>query len=70
MYAIEFQTKIENGAIAVPDEYRDQFPNGVRVILLSESESEKTDDFVDQLLANPLNIEGFRPLTRDDIYAR
>lgn len=67
MYAIEFQTKVKNGSIAIPEEYRNQLKGSVRVILLAE-ESTDNFDMIEHLLANPLNIEGFKPLTREEIY--
>jgi len=67
MYAIEFQTKVKDGSIAIPEEYRDQLKGSVRVILLAEESTEKFD-MIEHLLANPLNVEGFKPLTREEIY--
>lgn len=67
MYAIEFQTKVKDGSIAIPEEYRDQLKGSVRVILLTEESTEKFD-MIGHLLANPLNVEGFKPLTREEIY--
>lgn len=64
MYAIEFHTKVKNGSITIPEEYRDQLKGNVRVILVAEESAEKFD-MIEYLLANPLNIEGFKPLTRD-----
>ena len=60
---------MENGTIQIPPEHREKFKNRVRVILLIE-ETEETDiSLIDELLANPLQIEDFRPLTRQEIYA-
>jgi hypothetical protein len=42
----------------------------VRVILLVEEVSKTTVNFIDQLLAHPVRVKGFRPLTREEIYAR
>lgn len=67
MYAIEFQTKVKDGSIVIPEEYRDQLKGSVRVILLAEDSTE-TFDMIEHLLASPLNIEGFKPLTREEIY--
>ncbi|MBX3059339.1 MAG: hypothetical protein KF770_22950 [Anaerolineae bacterium] len=36
MYAIEFQTTIKNGIIEIPEMYRGQLQQRVRVILLGE----------------------------------
>jgi len=67
MHAIEFQTKVKDGSIAIPEEYRDQLKGSVRVILLAEESTEKFD-MIEHLLANPLNVEGFKPLAREEIY--
>jgi hypothetical protein len=67
MRAIEFQTKVKNGSITIPEQYRNRIKGSVRVILLTDENSEKFD-MVEHLLANPLNIEGFNPLTRKEIY--
>jgi hypothetical protein len=42
----------------------------VRVILLVEEASKTTMNFIDQLLAHPMRVQGFRPLSREEIYAR
>jgi len=35
MQAVEFETKIENGVIPIPYQYRDTFSDDVRVIVLT-----------------------------------
>lgn len=67
MYAIEFQTKVKDGSIEIPEEYRDQLKGSVRVIVLVE-ENTANFDMIEHLLANPLDVEGFKPLTREEIY--
>lgn len=69
MYAVEFQAKVKNGAIEIPEEYRTRFKGRVRVILLAEEESTAAN-FIDHLLQHPLPLAGFKPLTRDEIYDR
>jgi hypothetical protein len=69
MYAVEFQAKIKDGTIEIPELYRNRFKERVRVILLAEEES--TDEtFIDQLLQHPLKVAGFKPLAREAIYER
>ena len=74
MYAIEFQTKVENGHIEIPAEFKDQLTGCVRVIVLAEEQPHETGvartDLLDQLLANPIQLENFAPLTREEIYER
>jgi len=69
MYAIEFQTRIEEGVIQIPLQYRDKLKQVVRVIILANVQ-EKTANLIDQLLESPLKVEGFQPLSREEIYAR
>ena len=70
MQAIEFQTIIKNGVIEIPRQYLRNLSNRVRVILLVEQTPKTTVHFIDQLLAHPVRVQGFRPLTREEIYAR
>ena len=60
MQAIEFQTKIKNGMIEIPQMYRRQVSKRVRVIILSEERSEINDS---------ANTESFekRPLAASDL---
>lgn len=69
MNAVEFQAKIKNGIIEIPEIYRERFREQVRVILLAE-EALAESDMIEHLLSNPLKIKGFKPLTREEIYAR
>src|SRR5215475_9516813 len=69
MYAVEFQAKIKNGTIEIPEVYRHRFKERVRVILLTEEES-TTVNLIDQFLQHPLKVAGFKPFTRDQIYER
>ena len=68
MYAIEFQAKIKEGTIQVPPQYRDKLKEVVRVIILTDVQ-EETGSLIDQLLESPIKVKGFRPLSRDEIYA-
>jgi hypothetical protein len=78
MYAIEFRTKIKNGVIKIPVEFwerlsREGTEDRVRVIVLTEEPAEvpRPDarvDFIAQLLADPLEIPDFIPLTRDEAH--
>jgi hypothetical protein len=70
MHVIEFQATVKNGSIKVPRKYLREITTRVRVILLAEESPKSTVNLVDQLLAHPIRIQGFRPLTREQIYAR
>ena len=70
MYAIEFQTTVKNGLIEIPRQYLKNLTERVRVILLIEEVPTVSENYIDQLLAHPVRVMGFRPLTREEIYAR
>lgn len=74
MYAVEFDAKIENGQIHVPEQFTKKFRNGVRVILLSVDSTANSEEpqssLIEHLLANPVNIPKFQPLKSNEIYAR
>ncbi len=69
MNAIEFQAKVTNGSILIPEVYRGKIKENVRVILLTE-EDDHVDQFdmIDRLLTHPLDIKDFKPLSREEIY--
>lgn len=69
MQAIEFQTQVKNGSIEVPEELKDKLTGPVRVIVLTEDHVRKPSA-IEELLANPIKVENFKPLTRDEIYER
>jgi hypothetical protein len=76
MYAVEFRAKVKNGIIELPKKFKDSFTDSVKVIILKEEgaahEAGKKagPDMIERLLASPLEIKGFHPLKRDEIYAR
>ncbi len=70
MYAIEFQTTVKNGFIEIPRQYLRNLTKRVHVILVFEEPAKTTVNFIDQLLAHPVQMKGFRPLTREEVYAR
>jgi len=38
MYAIEFETKLENGRITIPEIYRNRLDGNIKVIILKQQE--------------------------------
>ena len=80
MFAIEFQSKIRDGIIEVPAEYRERLrrqsgDDTVRVIVLTGEaaemhESSDQPDILYQLLNNPIQLKSFRPLKRDETHER
>ncbi len=69
MIAIEFHTRIKDGAIEIPAEYLDQLSGSVRVIIL-RTEHQKTSKIIERVLREPIYDPTFTPLRRDDIYDR
>ena len=51
-------------------EFQGKFKDNVRVILVGESRKAKATNYLDELMAHPLKVKGFRPLTREDAHAR
>lgn len=74
MYTIEFQTKIENGTIRIPEEHtvrlrKQGIGQAVRVILYVSGQ-EFDVDYVEHLMSNPIRLDDFVPLRRSEIYDR
>lgn len=67
MIAIEFQTRVKDGVIVVPPEYRDQLVGAVRVIVLVQAPT-PTPGIIDQLLEHPIHDPSFTPLPREELY--
>lgn len=70
MHVIEFQAKPENGRIKIPAEHKDKITGSVRVIVVSQEESIGAVDMIDRLLEQPIEIENFTPLAREEVYER
>jgi hypothetical protein len=70
MYAIEFKTRIKNGVIEIPEKFRRNLKDNVKVILLTEYMSDTSSDIIEELLESPLKITGFKPYKREEIYDR
>ena len=68
--AVEFQTKIQNGLIQIPDEYKQELSEGddIKVIVLVKKKSSRKRDIIDELTENPLQVDGV--LSREEIYSR
>ncbi|BAS55772.1 hypothetical protein NIES2135_49360 [Leptolyngbya boryana NIES-2135] len=72
MNAIEFQTTIKDGRIEIPERYKQEFgqQSNVKVVVIKQIEKGEPRNILEKLLENPIRIEGFAPLTRDEIYER
>lgn len=75
MLTAEFEAKIVNGKIVIPEEYKSAFEKQetVKVILVKPDEPvpvTDSEDIIQQLLNHPLSITDFVPNTRDNFYDR
>ena len=70
MSVFEFQANPRNGHIEIPSEYKDKIVGTVHVIIMSQEQSASASDAIDRLLAHPLEVEDFVPLTREEVYER
>ncbi|MEA5568950.1 MULTISPECIES: hypothetical protein [unclassified Anabaena] len=68
--SVEFQAKIQNGLIQIPDEYKQELSEGddIKVIVLVNKKSSRQRDIIDELTQNPVQVDGF--LNREEIYNR
>ncbi|MEH2054697.1 MAG: hypothetical protein V7K97_00660 [Nostoc sp.] len=66
--AVEFQAKIQNGLIHIPDEYKQELGEGddIEVIVLVKKKSSPKRDIIDELTENPVQVDGV--LSREEIY--
>ena len=69
MEAFEFKATLKNGTIQIPQKFTKQIGETVKVIVLADHKTEK-NDMVADLLENPLQIDNFVPLKRNEIYER
>lgn len=68
--AVEFQAKIQNGLIQIPEEYKQELGEGddIKVIVLVKKKSSRLIDIIDELTENPIQVDGV--LCREEIYNR
>ncbi|MEW6083562.1 MAG: hypothetical protein AB1607_03105 [Chloroflexota bacterium] len=70
MVTVQFKSKIKNGVIEIPKKYKGKLRDNVRVILRAETPKGKSKNYLDTLLAHPVKVKKFSPITREQIYAR
>lgn len=70
MVTVRFQTRIKDGVIQIPRKYRSKLSDDVRVLIQIESKKSQSVNYIDQLMAQPVMVRKFKPLTREQIYAR
>jgi len=70
MVTVQFKTKIKNGVIQIPKKYQGKIRDNVYVILKTESVKGKSRNYLDRLMAQPVKVKNFKPMTREQIHAR
>ncbi len=73
MQAIEFESQLSHGAIPVPESLHLVDGRRVRVLLLLEELEERAvelPDAIADLLDNPMVLDSFKPLTREQAHER
>lgn len=69
MEAIEFKTKVKDGTIKIPQKYKQILKDTVKVIILCDPKK-PMKNIINELWENPIEIDGFSPLSREEIYER
>ena len=68
--SVEFNAKIKQGIIEIPEEYQQELTqeDEVTVILIKKTKKISQTGIIAELTDNPISVPGLRKLTRDDIY--
>lgn len=72
MVSVEFQAKVENGVIVVPQEYQ-QLAEGsiVKIVVLKQPKKQTLQfDIMNELAHNPVPVLGIRSITREEMHER
>lgn len=73
MVTVEFQAKVENGVIVVPEEYKQELAKAstVKIVVLTQAKRQTMQfDIMDELAQNPLLVPGIRSITREEMHER
>ena len=69
--SVEFKTKIKQGIIEIPEEYKQELreEQEVTVIVVKPPKRIPQTGMIAELTQNPISIPGIRQLTRDEIHS-
>lgn len=73
MATVEFQARVENGVIIVPEEYKQELSDGAVVnVVVSKQPAKKISDtgILAELAQKPVQVKGIRSITRDEMHDR
>ena len=66
--AVEFQVRVENGVIAVPELYQEALDGEfIKVIVMKSSRRQTARNYIAEIMKNPIQFEG-KPFKREEIY--
>ncbi|MBR8832899.1 MAG: hypothetical protein DSM106950_02355 [Stigonema ocellatum SAG 48.90 = DSM 106950] len=73
MSTVEFQAKVENGIIIVPEEYKQELAevSTVKIVVLKQLKKQTMQfDIMDELAQKPVSVPGIRSITREEMHER
>lgn len=70
MVTVQFKSRIKDGVIEIPKKYKERLHDHVRIILKADTPRSRSKNYLDTLLAHPVKVKKFTPMTREQIYAR
>ena len=71
MSKIKFTAKVNQGNIEIPQEYRQAIQEVETIEIIVNSQTVTSDrGIIHRLLDNPIEIQNFVPLTRDEVHER
>ena len=73
MATLEFQAKVENGIIVIPEEYKQELAEAstVRIVVLKQYKKPTVQfDIMDELAQNPIRVSGIRSITRKEMHLK
>lgn len=73
MSNVEFQAKVENGNIVIPEEYRQELSEvaTVKIVISKQFKQQSIPfDIMDELAQNPVSISGIRTISREEMHER
>jgi len=73
MIEVEFQAKVQNGIIVIPEEYQSDLAEVEQVKVTLRKLTKPPffeDEFISQLLQNPVPVAGIRHITREEMHKR
>lgn len=70
MQAVEFQVRVKDGVIEVPELYRNELDGEfIKVIVMKPTRKTAAVGIIAELMKNPIQFEG-KPFKREEIYDR